>query len=187
VLSHKLVLVGDTHVGKTCIASRFVRDEFHDTVQSTIGAAFLVKNIPLDDAIVRFEVWDTAGQERYRSLVPMYYRDASACLVVFDVTSRESFNGAKAWVNELKRRAPPGILIAFAGNKSDLPNQVVSKDEANEYARDSDIIYMPTSAKTGMGVPQLFEAIARRVPRTQKAVSEPLLSSPAPASTSCCK
>ena len=113
----------------------------------------------LPDATVRFELWDTAGQERYRSLAPMYYRGASAAVVVFDVTNRDSFEGAKSWVKELERRGDPNIVIALAGNKADIKGRAVEAEEAREYAKEHGLIYMDTSAKSNLNVKEIFTAI----------------------------
>jgi small GTP-binding protein len=86
-------------------------------------AAFLTQTVTLEDSTVKFEIWDTAGQERYRSLAPMYYRGAAAAIVVFDITKKDSFNGAKSWVKELQRRGDPNVVIALAGNKADMESK----------------------------------------------------------------
>jgi small GTP-binding protein len=162
----KLVLLGDSAVGKSCLVVRFVRNEFFEFQEPTIGAAFLTQTVPLDDATVKFEIWDTAGQERYRSLAPMYYRGAAAAIVVYDITKKDSFNGAKSWVKELQRRGDPHVVIALAGNKSDMENKrKVQTEEAQQYARDSDIIHMETSAKTAINVRDLFIEIAKKLPK----------------------
>ncbi|KAF4693254.1 Ras- protein Rab-5 [Perkinsus olseni] len=114
VLHHKLVLLGDASVGKSCIVVRFARGEFYEYQEPTIGAAFMTQTVsPFPDSPVqiKFEIWDTAGQERYRSLAPMYYRGAAAAVVVYDITSRESFEGAKRWVNELRSSHNPDVVI----------------------------------------------------------------------------
>ena len=137
-----------------------------------ITAAFLTQTISLDDAAagqctVKFEIWDTAGQERYRSLAPMYYRGASAAVIVFDITRKDSFAGAKSWVKELQRRGDNDVIIALTGNKCDMESsRKVQTEEAEQYARDSDIIYLETSAKTGHNVHQLFVEIAKKLPKT---------------------
>ena len=129
VCHFKLVLLGDTAVGKSCIVVRFVRKEFFEFQEPTIGAAFLTQTITLDSTQVKFEIWDTAGQERYRSLAPMYYRGAAAAIVVYDVTNPASFDGAKSWVRELQRRGDPNVVIALAANKADLEDKrKVSKE-----------------------------------------------------------
>jgi Ras-related protein Rab-5C len=162
----KLVLLGDSAVGKSCLVVRFVRDEFFEFQEPTIGAAFLTQTVALDDATVKFEIWDTAGQERYRSLAPMYYRGAAAAIVVYDITDYDSFNGAKSWVKELQRRGDPNVVIALAGNKADLESrQVVSYEEASTYAAQNNLLHLETSAKNGTNVKTLFVEIAKRLPK----------------------
>lgn len=166
VFHYKLVLLGDTAVGKSCLVVRFVRDEFFEYQEPTIGAAFLTQTVQLDDATVKFEIWDTAGQERYRSLAPMYYRGAAAAIVVYDVTNKDSFNGAKSWVKELQRRGDPNVIIALAGNKADLEHRRdVKAEEARAYAEDNGIIHMETSAKSAQNVRSIFMAIAKKLPK----------------------
>lgn len=165
----KLVLLGDTAVGKSCLVVRFVRDEFFEFQEPTIGAAFLTQTLALDDATVKFEIWDTAGQERYRSLAPMYYRGAAAAVVVYDITNPDSFAGAKSWVKELQRRGDQNVVIAMAGNKADLEaHRKVDFAEANEYAEANGIIHMETSAKNANNVKALFSEIAKRLPKSQQ-------------------
>ena len=115
------------------------------------------------------QIWDTAGQERYRSLAPMYYRGAAAAVVVFDVTNKETFEGAKTWVTELKRRGDSGVVIALAGNKCDLPTRSVDSEEAGEYAKSQGILYMEVSAKTNKNIKELFVSIANALPRNTAA------------------
>jgi len=116
----KLVLLGEAAVGKSSVVLRFVSNEFQPNKEPTIGAAFLTQKCRLEDRILRYEIWDTAGQERFHSLAPMYYRNAQAAVVVYDVTKASSLEKAKSWVKELQRQANPNIVIALAGNKVDL-------------------------------------------------------------------
>jgi small GTP-binding protein len=116
----KLVLLGEAAVGKSSVVLRFVSDEFQANKEPTIGAAFLTQKCRLEDRVLRYEIWDTAGQERFHSLAPMYYRNAQAAVVVYDVTKASSLEKAKTWVKELQRQANPNIVIALAGNKIDL-------------------------------------------------------------------
>ncbi|XP_063354393.1 ras-related protein Rab-5B isoform X2 [Pelmatolapia mariae] len=140
ICQFKLVLLGDMAVGKSSLVLRFVKGQFDEFQETTIGAAFLAQSVCLDDTTVKFEIWDTAGQERYHSLAPMYYRGAQAAIVVFDITKPETFERAKAWVKELQRQASPNIVIALAGNKADLAEKrLVEYEEAQTYT-DSDII-----------------------------------------------
>ena len=166
IFQFKLVLLGDSAVGKSSLVLRFVRGQFFEYQESTIGAAFLTQTVALNDTTVKFEIWDTAGQERYHSLAPMYYRGAAAAIVVYDITSPLSFQRAKNWVRELQRAGNANIVIALAGNKCDLASKrKVELDEAKAYAEENGIFHMETSAKTAMNVNDLFVTIARKLPK----------------------
>ncbi|KAJ5944093.1 hypothetical protein N7516_004261 [Penicillium verrucosum] len=128
--SVKLVLLGEAAVGKSSLVLRFVNDDFQENKEPTIGAAFLTQKCSLPTRTIKFEIWDTAGQERFASLAPMYYRNAQAALVVYDVTKPSSLTKAKHWVAELQRQASPGIVIALVGNKLDLTNDGGDVSEA---------------------------------------------------------
>jgi small GTP-binding protein len=163
----KLVLLGDSAVGKSCLVVRFVRDEFYEHEEPTIGAAFLTQTvqIPETKALVKFEIWDTAGQERYRSLAPMYYRGAAAAIVVYDITKRDSYNGARSWVKELQKRGDSNLVIAIAGNKCDMESKrKVETEEAFSYANEQGLIFVETSAKENKNVRELFLQIATKLP-----------------------
>lgn len=169
----KLVLLGESAVGKSSLVLRFVKDQFDDYRESTIGAAFLTQTIALDDhTTVKFEIWDTAGQERYKSLAPMYYRNANCAVVVYDITHATSLDKAKSWVKELQRQANENIIIALAGNKLDLVTEypdkrAISTADAQAYAREAGLLFFETSAKTAENVRELFTAIARKLPLDQ--------------------
>jgi len=166
----KLVLLGESAVGKSSLVLRFVKGQFHEFQESTIGAAFLTQTVVLDDTTVKFEIWDTAGQERYHSLAPMYYRGAQAAIVVYDITNADTFTRAKSWVGELHRQARPDIVIALAGNKSDLGSRrTVEYEEANAYAEEKGLLFLETSAKNANNVNEIFLAIARKLPREDNA------------------
>ncbi|CDK25589.1 unnamed protein product [Kuraishia capsulata CBS 1993] len=168
----KLVLLGESAVGK--VLHRFVKDSFDDFRESTIGAAFLTQTILLDhNTTVKFEIWDTAGQERYKSLAPMYYRNANCALVVFDLTKQESLEKAKSWIKELQRQANSDIVIALTGNKLDLVQEdegarEVSEDEARAYANELGLLYFEVSAKTGQEIKESFKSIAEKLPIEEK-------------------
>jgi len=164
----KLVLLGDSAVGKSSLVLRFVKKQFYEYQESTIGAAFLTQTVNCGDFMVKFEIWDTAGQERYHSLAPMYYRGAASAIVVYDITSRQSFVRAKSWVKELQRQGNPHIVIALAGNKLDLQeNRQVEIAEGKAYAEENGIFFMETSAKTNHNVTEVFKLIARTLPKSQ--------------------
>ncbi|KAG0147191.1 hypothetical protein CROQUDRAFT_656477 [Cronartium quercuum f. sp. fusiforme G11] len=119
----KLVLLGEAAVGKSSVVLRFVQNDFQENKEPTIGAAFLTQKCRLEDKVIKFEIWDTAGQERFHSLAPMYYRNAQAAVVAYDVTKSTSLDKAKSWVKELQRQGNPNIVIALIGNKIDLVQQ----------------------------------------------------------------
>lgn len=171
----KLVLLGESAVGKSSLVLRFVKCQFHEFQESTIGAAFRTQTVCLDDTTVKFEIWDTAGQERYHSLAPMYYRGAQAAIVVYDVTNADTFARAKNWVKELFRQASPNIIIALAGNKADLAKKrQVQFEDAQAYADDNGLLFMETSAKTAMNVNELMVLIAKNLPKNQTKEITPL-------------
>ena len=116
----KVVLLGDTGVGKSSLVLRFVTNNFKPYSESTIGASFMSKVIMVHGKPIKFQIWDTAGQEKYHSLAPMYYRGAAAAIIVYDITRANTFNTLKTWVEELKSKGPKDIIIAIAGNKADL-------------------------------------------------------------------
>lgn len=133
-------------------------------------AAFLTQTLHVDGDTMKFEIWDTAGQERYHSLAPMYYRGANAAVIVYDITSIESFERAKKWVTELDKQAQPDIVIALVGNKTDLQTQrQVQKEDITAYASQNhpNLILMEASAKSGDNVVELFDAIALKLPKTE--------------------
>ncbi|GBG88196.1 hypothetical protein CBR_g46684 [Chara braunii] len=166
----KLVLLGDMGAGKSSLVLRFVKGQFFDYQESTIGAAFLTQTVAVNDATIKFEIWDTAGQERYHSLAPMYYRGAAAAIVVYDVTNVDSFTRAKNWVRELQRQGNPSLIIALAGNKVDLvAKRKIQIEEGQAYAEENGLFFMETSAKTAHNVNELFYEIARKLPRANPA------------------
>ena len=159
----KLVLLGDTSVGKSCIALRFVRKTFDESSKVTVGAAFMAQTVKVDDTTVKFEIWDTAGQERYASLAPLYYRGASAAAVVYDVSEPSSFEKARYWTRELQKHGSNGIVLALVANKVDLPEsaRAVTREEAEKLAAEEGMMLFETSAKTGDGIQECFERIAK--------------------------
>lgn len=131
----KIVLIGDSGVGKSNLLSRFTRNEFCLESKSTIGVEFATRSVQIDGKTVKAQIWDTAGQERYRAITSAYYRGAVGALLVYDITNIESFNSSKKWLSELRDHADSNIVVLLAANKSDLDHlRVVSSQQANELA-----------------------------------------------------
>jgi small GTP-binding protein len=152
----KLVMLGDSGVGKSSLVGRYINGNFFEFQEPTIGAAFNVKNLNIDGKPVKLEIWDTAGQERYKSLEPMYYRGAQIALICYDMTSHESFQGAKIWFDEIDRKGPPGCVKILVGTKVDL---VASRNvfDASEWASTRSVTHFHTSAKNERNVNSLFK------------------------------
>jgi Ras-related protein Rab-5C len=139
-----------------------------------ILAAYMTKKIAIDNTIVKFEIWDTAGQERYNSLAPIYYRDASVAMIVFDITDRESLKKAQYWVTELEKKGAPGVILCLVGNKTDLEaERKVSQEEAEAYAKTKGLIFRETSAKTGAHIEEIFNILAGCLPKDTPSRSRP--------------
>jgi len=174
--SAKIVLLGNTGVGKSSLALQFTRHQFYCNQDPTIGACFLSKKVRIHDSIINFEIWDTAGQERFHSLTPMYYRGASAALIVYDITDPSTYAKAKMWVHELQRSANPDIVIMLVCNKIDLKKGEIDTKEAKNFAKENNILFIETSAKDNQNVTEMFKIIAEMVPKIEKKIEPTIVS-----------
>ncbi|XP_038069924.1 ras-related protein RHN1-like [Patiria miniata] len=168
----KICLVGNSRVGKSCIAERLVHDIFHEKTQSTmIGRAFLHKALTVEGETVKVNIWDTAGEEKFHSLAPMYYRYASAMVLVYDITDTESFlNLRKFWVPSIKSCNDPSIPLAIVGNKLDLEetDRAISTEEGQGYADILEAVFLETSAKTAHNVERIFTELILKIRDSQR-------------------
>eukprot|EP00919_Chromeraceae_sp_WS-2016_P059581 GHVR01141580.1.p1 GENE.GHVR01141580.1~~GHVR01141580.1.p1 ORF type:complete len:209 (-),score=47.07 GHVR01141580.1:197-823(-) len=160
----KIVLLGDSGVGKSSLALRFCQGRFSSSHEVTIGAAFLQQVVRLKDGLqLKVHIWDTGGQERFRAMIPLYYRDAAGAVVTYDCGQASSFEAVKFWAQELQEKGPPSCCVAVAGNKCDVPEWQVSAEDAQEFCKANDMTFVECSAKTGENVNKLFEVLATRI------------------------
>ena len=161
----KVVILGEPGVGKTSIISRYVTNQFSPVVISTTGASYSTKILKIDDEnSIKFQIWDTAGQERFRSLAKIFYQNAVAVILVYDITVRETFEQLqKYWIKEIEENAPTDIILALAANKSDMyENELVDLHEGKELARQLNAIFKSTSALNSKGIDDLFLSIGKK-------------------------
>ncbi|WOL01586.1 ras-related protein RABD1 isoform X1 [Canna indica] len=153
----KLLLIGDSSVGKSCLLLRFADDSYVDSYISTIGVDFKIRTFELDGKTVKLQIWDTAGQERFRTITSSYYRGAHGIIIVYDITEMESFNNIKQWLSEIDRYASDSVCKLLVGNKCDLAeNRVVEEEKAKEFADSLGIPFLETSAKDSINVEEAF-------------------------------
>eukprot|EP01120_Amphizonella_sp_Union-15-10_P015601 TRINITY_DN8063_c0_g1_i1.p1 TRINITY_DN8063_c0_g1~~TRINITY_DN8063_c0_g1_i1.p1 ORF type:complete len:207 (-),score=33.77 TRINITY_DN8063_c0_g1_i1:21-641(-) len=166
----KVLLIGDSGVGKTSLLMRFTRDEFHQEHINTIGIDFKVTNIQINKDRVKLQIWDTAGQERFRTLTAGYYRGAHGIMLVYDITVRHSFDNIHNWLKEIDGFAEGRNLFkVLIGNKQDLSNsRCVTREEAQALANKLHLPYVETSAKLGDGVKETFEELAKKILNAHK-------------------
>lgn len=167
---YKLLLIGDSGVGKSCLLLRFADNTYTESYISTIGVDFKVRTIELDKKTIKLQIWDTAGQERFRTITSSYYRGAHGIIVVFDVTDQVSYNNVKQWLKEIERYACENVNKLLVGNKSDLDDKrQVAQETAKEFAEDLQISYIETSAKNATNVDETFIKIAEEIRTIRRA------------------
>ena len=174
-ISCKIVLLGETGVGKTSIITRYIANSFSQVVMTSTGSSFFSKKIEINEnKRVKLQIWDTAGQEKYRSLAKIFYQSASVAILVYDVTLKRTFENLKEyWVGEIKANAPDDIILAIAANKSDdYINQEVNIQEGKDLAKNLNAIFVCTSAKLGNGIDDLFKMVAEKFIDPEKNIAE---------------
>ena len=150
-ISFKIIVIGDSSVGKSCLTTQAVRNNFVEFYQATVGFEFLTFNLRINSNVVKLQIWDTCGQEVYKSLISNFYRNCSLALIVYAINNRDSFEHAENWLNDLKNQSNPNVRVFLVGNKSDLEqNRVISKEEGENFREQKKLDrFMETSAKTG--------------------------------------
>ncbi|XP_061977393.1 ras-related protein RABA1d isoform X1 [Populus nigra] len=162
----KVVLIGDSGVGKSNLLSRFTRNEFSLESKSTIGVEFATRSLNVDSKVIKAQIWDTAGQERYRAITSAYYRGAVGALLVYDVTRHSTFENVERWLRELRDHTDPSIVVMLIGNKSDLRHLVaVSTEDGKSFAERESLYFMETSALEATNVDNAFAEVLNQIYR----------------------
>ena len=160
----KVVLVGDSSVGKTNIMSKYLKNEFHEDSKATVGVEFGAKQFKIEGHTVKAQIWDTAGQERYKAITSAYYKGAKGGFAVYDITRRSSFESIEKWVNDLTSTADKNVTIVIIGNKSDLEDhRQITKEEGQEKANKLQVAFLETSAFSGENLDKAFEMIVNEI------------------------
>ena len=162
-LSFKLIFIGDSSVGKSCLTTKAVKNNFDEYYQATVGFEFLTFNMKVNDKVVKLQIWDTCGQEIYKSLISNFYRNSSLAVLVYAIDNKESFTHVENWLNDLKSQANEDVRIFLVGNKADLEeDRKVTKEEGEKYKLDQHLdLFMETSAKTGQNARNVLVEAAK--------------------------
>ena len=160
----KVVLVGDSFVGKTNIMSKYIKDQFNITSKSTIGVEFGTKILEIDNKKVKAQIWDTAGQERYKSITSAYYKGAKGAFIVYDITNKSTFESVDKWIKDLNSYGDKNLTMLLIGNKSDLEDKrIINKEEGEEKAKSFELGFIETSAYNGDNIDQAFDIMLKEV------------------------
>ena len=162
-LSFKIIVIGDSSVGKSCLTNRATINLFEDAYTATVGFEFLSFNIKLDGKIIKLQIWDTCGQELYRSLITNFYRNASLAIIVYAINSRDSFENIEMWLRELRTHSNPDAKVFLIGNKVDLDNErVITKEQGENFCKNNKLnLFIESSAKTGFNSKKIFIRAAK--------------------------
>lgn len=179
----KILLIGDSGVGKTCIMCRYSHDAFSSNYVSTIGVDFIMKTIELNGQRIKLQIWDTAGQERFQAITASFYRGAMGIMLIYDVTNGQSFDNISRWLRNIDQNASEDVVRMIMGNKSDLAEaRLISKEQAEKVAIHHAIPFMETSAKANINVAEAFREIALRILEKQTEKNQTQTSSSSPSS-----
>lgn len=157
---YKIIIIGDSGVGKSNILSMYLRNEFKQDSKSTVGVEFGAKKLTINNTTIKAQIWDTAGQERYRSITSTYYKGSKGCFIVYDITQNSTFESVDRWYNEMRKTADPNISIILVGNKCDLDSQrQVSKEAGEEKAKTLNMPFFETSALANIQIEKVFNSM----------------------------
>ena len=160
----KYVIIGDSGVGKSNILLQYINGKFSDDFKATVGVEFGAQNIEINSRIYRIQIWDTAGQENFRSIARAYYKNSICACIVYDITSRNSFNSVQSWIDDCTKQTPRNILLLLIGNKNDLNDKrEVQYEEGAEFAKKRNMIFLETSAKTGNNIDNIFQRSVKQI------------------------
>ena len=162
-ISFKLIVIGDSGVGKSCLTTQAVRNNFMEFYQATVGFEFLTFNLRINSNVVKLQIWDTCGQEVYKSLISNFYRNCSLAIITYAINNKDTFKHAENWLNDLKNQSNPNVRIFLVGNKSDLEEErAVNREEAEKFKEEKKLdIFMETSAKTGQNAKNIMLEAAK--------------------------
>ena len=171
---YKILLLGDSSVGKTCFLMRYTDNTFQEIHMSTIGLDYKLKNVQIDDGkIVKIQIWDTAGQDRFRSITKNYYKGAHGIILLYDVTSRKTFENVANWVTQIREEVSDKVTIILVGNKiDDESNRKVSTEEGAQMAKECGLNFFETSAKSGINIDTTFNELVKKTVETYSKINE---------------
>ena len=168
-LIFKIVIIGDSGVGKTNLIGRYLKNEYKEDSKATVGVEFGEKKYEINGLKIKAQIWDTAGQERYRAITSVYYKGAKGGLIVFDLSSKSTFQNVEKWFNEIKKTADPTINLILIGNKSDLKDKrQISTEEGENKAKEMNVAYLETSALNADNVDKAFDLLIQEITKKMK-------------------
>ena len=168
-LVYKVLLLGDSSVGKTCFLLRYCDKSFQEAHLSTIGLDYRLKSMTLqNDKNIKLQIWDTAGQDRFRAITKNYYKGANGIILIYDVTNKQSYENVKNWLTQIKEEANPNVIIYLAGNKIDVEEEqrVITTEDGQKIADEYKLPFKETSAKNGINVNEIFQELVEKIDET---------------------
>ncbi len=171
---YKILLLGDSSVGKTCFLMRYTDNTFQEIHMSTIGLDYKLKNVQLDDGkMVKIQIWDTAGQDRFRSITKNYYKGAHGIILIYDITNKKSFENVRNWINQIKEEVSEKVSIILVGNKiDDEEHRVVATEDGEKIAKELGLMFFECSAKSGVNIDSTFNELVKKTVENYSKVSK---------------